>query len=102
MFGWYLINIRLKNWNIKYFKSVICIFSMKVSYFFFDLKLRLFYFNVFIFKLLVSLWFCYYIFLNLKIVEDDINDKINILRFVVMEFLLSYLIYYWGKYVLVV
>lgn len=96
MFGWYLINIRLKNWNIKYFKSVICIFSMKVSYFFFDLKLRLFYFNVFIFKSLVSLWFSYYIFLNLKIVEDDIiyiNDKIYILRFVVMEFLLNYLIY---------
>lgn len=96
MFGWYLINIRLKNWNIKYFKSVICIFNMKVSYFFFDLKLRLFYFNVFIFKSLVSLWFSYYIFLNLKIVEDDIiyiNDKIYILRFVVMEFLLNYLIY---------
>lgn len=48
-------NIRLKIWNIKYFKSVICIFSMKISYRFFDLKLRLFYFNVFIFKLLVSL-----------------------------------------------
>lgn len=47
-------NIRLKIWNIKHFKSVICIFSMKASYRSLDPKLRSFYLNVFIFKLLVS------------------------------------------------
>lgn len=100
VFGWYLINIRLQNWNIKHFKSVTCIFSMKACYLSLDPKLRSFYLNVFIFKLLVSPWLSHYTLLNLKIVEDDTNDKTNILRFVAMEFPLSYSIYYRGKYVL--
>lgn len=96
VFGWYLINIRLKNWNIKHFKSVTCIFSMKASYLSLDPKLRSFYLNVFIFKLLVSPWLSHYTLLNLKIVEDDTihtNDKTYILRFVAMEFPLNYSIY---------
>lgn len=69
---------------------------MKASYLSLDPKLRSFYLNVFIFKLLVSPWLSHYTLLNLKIVEDDTihtNDKTNILRFVAMEFPLNYSIY---------
>lgn len=69
---------------------------MKASYLSLDPKLRSFYLNVFIFKLLVSPWLSHYTLLNLKIVEDDTihtNDKTYILRFVAMEFPLNYSIY---------
>lgn len=66
---------------------------MKASYLSLDPKLRSFYLNVFIFKSLVSPWLGHYTLLNLKIVEDDTNDKTNILRFVAMEFPLNYSIY---------